>query len=153
MTPAALKTALAGVLALLLVTAGGVWKVQDWRYGKQLAEQSGARQADLTAISNAAADQVRTALEKQFRLKVGALKKRSFTAQTRAKDRKPAGRQWTFEVSEQENTAQSKQGAAPVKRVVFWIVDQGSTRSILRASVSTPRDEARAEQLAQALNW
>jgi prophage endopeptidase len=39
--------------------------VDAWRYGKQLAEQSGAHQADLTAISNAAADQVRTALEKQ----------------------------------------------------------------------------------------
>ena len=65
MSPAALKTALASVLALLLLTAGGAWKVQDWRYGKQIAEQSGAHQADLTAISNAAADQVRTALDKQ----------------------------------------------------------------------------------------
>jgi hypothetical protein len=42
-----------------------VWKVQDWRYGKRLAEQSGLHQADLTAISNAAAAQVRAALEKQ----------------------------------------------------------------------------------------
>ena len=59
MSPATLKVALAGALLLLLGTAGGVWKVQDWRYGKQLAEQSGAHQADLTAISNAAAAQVR----------------------------------------------------------------------------------------------
>jgi len=59
------KWAVAGVLALLLLTAGATWKVQDWRYGKQLAEQSGAYQSDLTAISNAASDQVRTALEKQ----------------------------------------------------------------------------------------
>ncbi|WP_052193499.1 lysis system i-spanin subunit Rz [Pseudomonas sp. 11/12A] len=65
MTPAVLKTAVAGVLALLLLTAGATWKVQEWRYGKQLAEQSGAYQSDLTAISNAASDQVRTALEKQ----------------------------------------------------------------------------------------
>ena len=65
MSPAALKLAVAGVLALLLMAVGGTWKVQDWRYGKQLAEQSAAYQADLTAISNAAADQVRTALEKQ----------------------------------------------------------------------------------------
>ncbi|WP_161793947.1 lysis system i-spanin subunit Rz [Pseudomonas sp. 11/12A] len=56
---------MAGVLALLLLTAGATWKVQDWRYGKQLAEQSGAHQADLTAIGNAAAEQIRTALEKQ----------------------------------------------------------------------------------------
>ena len=68
MTPAALKTALAGVLALLLLTAGGVWKVQDWRYGKQLAEQSGAHQADLTSISNAAAAQQRTEQEKRLAL-------------------------------------------------------------------------------------
>ena len=65
MSPGAMKLAVAGVLALLLLTAGGVWKVQDWRYGKQLAEQSAAYQGDLTAISNAAADQVRTALTKQ----------------------------------------------------------------------------------------
>ena len=65
MSPATLKVALAGALLLLLGTAGGVWKVQDWRYGKQLAEQSAAYQGDLTAISNAAADQVSTALEKQ----------------------------------------------------------------------------------------
>ena len=65
MTPAALKTALAGVLALLLVTAGATWKVQGWRYGKQLAEQSGAYQADLTAISNAAAAQVRADKDKR----------------------------------------------------------------------------------------
>ncbi len=60
-----MKWAVAGVLALLLLTAGATWKVQDWRYGKQLAEQSGAHQADLTAIGNAAAEQIRTALEKQ----------------------------------------------------------------------------------------
>jgi prophage endopeptidase len=65
MSPGALKLALAGVLALLLITAGGVWRVQDWRYGKQLAEQAGLHKDDLTAISNAAADQVRQALDKQ----------------------------------------------------------------------------------------
>ena len=65
MSPAGLKTALAGVLALLLLTAGAAWKVQDWRYGKQLADQAGLHKDDLTAISNAAAAQQRTALEKQ----------------------------------------------------------------------------------------
>lgn len=65
MSPGALKLVQAGVLALLLLTAGGVWKVQDWRYGKQLADQAGLHQDDLTAISNAAADQVRHALDKQ----------------------------------------------------------------------------------------
>lgn len=58
MNPVALKLTLVGVLALLLLTAGGVWKVQDWRYGKRLAEQAGLYKDDLTAISNAAAAQV-----------------------------------------------------------------------------------------------
>jgi hypothetical protein len=66
MSPAAWK--LAGVLALLLVTAGGVWQVQDWRYGKQLAEQAGLHQDDLDAISNAAAAQVRADQDKRLAL-------------------------------------------------------------------------------------
>ena len=68
MNPAALKLALVGVLALVLVTAGGVWKVQDWRYGGQLAQQALLRQSDLTAISNAAAAQVRTDQDKRLEL-------------------------------------------------------------------------------------
>ena len=53
------------ILLLVAIACFSTWKVDAWRYGKQLAEQSAAYQADLTAISNAAADQVRTALEKQ----------------------------------------------------------------------------------------
>ena len=83
MSPAALKTALAGVLALLLLTAGGVWKVQDWRYGKQLAEQSAAYQAELTTISNAAAAPQRTEQNKRL-----ALEQRLATSdQARLRDR------------------------------------------------------------------
>ena len=65
MSPGGIKLALAGMLALLLVTVGGVWKVQDWRYGKKLAEQAGLHKDDLTAISNAAAAQVRADQEKR----------------------------------------------------------------------------------------
>jgi hypothetical protein len=68
MSPAALKLAVAGVLALLLLAVGWTWKVQDWCYGKQLAEQSVAHQADLTAISNAAADQVRSEQDRRLAL-------------------------------------------------------------------------------------
>ena len=68
MNPAALKLALVGVLALLLIIAGSVWKVQDWRYGKQLAEQDGTHQADLTASRNAAAAQVRADQDKRLAL-------------------------------------------------------------------------------------
>jgi hypothetical protein len=63
-----MKLALAGVLALLLITVAGVWKVQDWRYGKQLAEQASSHQADLTAISNAASAQVRADQDKRLAL-------------------------------------------------------------------------------------
>ncbi|WP_339521860.1 lysis system i-spanin subunit Rz [Pseudomonas sp. EL_65y_Pfl2_R96] len=68
MNPVALKSALVGVLTLLLLTAGGVWKVQDWRYGKRLAEQAGLHKDDLTAISNAAAAQVRADQDKRLAL-------------------------------------------------------------------------------------
>jgi hypothetical protein len=68
MSPTSLKLALVGVLALLLLTAGGTWKVQDWRYGKQLAEQAGLHKDDLTVISNAAAAQVRADQDKRLAL-------------------------------------------------------------------------------------
>ena len=68
MNPAALKLALVGVLSLLLITAGSVWKVQDWRYGKQLAEQAGTHQADLAFFSNTAAAQVRADQDKRLAL-------------------------------------------------------------------------------------
>ncbi|NWF13675.1 lysis protein [Pseudomonas reactans] len=59
-----------GVLLTALVSgsAASAWKVQDWRYGKQLAEQAGLHKDDLTAISNAAADQVRTAQDNRLAL-------------------------------------------------------------------------------------
>ena len=66
MSPAAVKWALAGVLALLLLTAGATWKVQDWRYGQKLAEQAGLHKDDLTDITNAAAAQVRADQDKRL---------------------------------------------------------------------------------------
>lgn len=68
MNPAALKMAVVAVLVMLLITAGGVWQVQGWRYGKQLAEQAGLHKDDLTAISNAAAAQVRVDQDKRLAL-------------------------------------------------------------------------------------
>ena len=56
----------AGVLALLLLTAGATWKVQDWRYGQKLAEQAGLHKDDLTDITNAAAAQVRADQDKRL---------------------------------------------------------------------------------------
>lgn len=56
------------ILLLVAIACFSTWKVDAWRYGKQLAEQSAAYQADLTAISNAAADQVRTEQDKRLAL-------------------------------------------------------------------------------------
>ncbi|MGA3827408.1 lysis system i-spanin subunit Rz [Pseudomonas chlororaphis] len=58
------------VLVVLLITAGavGAWKVQDWRYGKQLAEQAQLHQDDLATISSAAATQQRAEQDKRLAL-------------------------------------------------------------------------------------
>ncbi|KAB0489631.1 lysis system i-spanin subunit Rz [Pseudomonas vancouverensis] len=66
MNPATLKFVLIGVLVLLLITTGATWKVQDWRYGKQLAEQSDLHKDDLSMISNAAAAKVRADQDKRL---------------------------------------------------------------------------------------
>ena len=39
MSPVALKLAVVGLFALLLISAFGVWQVQDWPYGKRLADR------------------------------------------------------------------------------------------------------------------
>ena len=58
----------AGILLLVLATAGSVWQLQDWRYGKQLAEQKTLHQDNLMAISKAAAVQVRADQDKRLAL-------------------------------------------------------------------------------------
>jgi hypothetical protein len=63
---------LLGLLVLAVMLIGGsaaiMWQVQDWRYGKQLAEQAGLHQDDLTAISNAAAAQLRADQDRRLAL-------------------------------------------------------------------------------------
>ena len=54
-----------GIGVLVGCSVFATWKVDAWRYGKQLAKLSASHQADLTTISNAAAAQVRQALERQ----------------------------------------------------------------------------------------
>ncbi|MET3456755.1 lysis system i-spanin subunit Rz [Pseudomonas beijingensis] len=66
MNPLALKALVVGGLALLLV--GATWKVQDWRYGKQLAEQTSLHQSDLEQISSAAVAQVQAEQNKRLAL-------------------------------------------------------------------------------------
>ena len=64
--PATLRLLAAGVVVILAMSV--VWKVQDWRYGKQLAEQASLHQGDLSAIRNAAAYQVCADHEKRLAL-------------------------------------------------------------------------------------
>ncbi|MGR6738222.1 lysis protein [Pseudomonas chlororaphis] len=63
---------LAGVLVLagLLVAggAGGAWKVQDWRYGEQLAEQARLHGETLNQLNLAAAAQQRAEQDKRLTL-------------------------------------------------------------------------------------
>ncbi|QEO79823.1 lysis system i-spanin subunit Rz [Pseudomonas brassicacearum] len=68
MSPLGLKAWAVGVLMLLALAVGATWKVQDWRYGKQLAEQAGLHQSDLDEISSAAADQVQAEQGKRLAL-------------------------------------------------------------------------------------
>lgn len=58
----------AAILLLVACSVFSTWKVDVWRYGKQLTEQSASHKADLTAISNAAAEQVRTEQDKRLAL-------------------------------------------------------------------------------------
>ena len=54
-----------GVALLVAIACFATWEVGAWRYGKELASLTAAHQSDLTAISNAAATQLRQALERQ----------------------------------------------------------------------------------------
>ena len=56
------------ILLLVVIACFSTWKVDAWRYGKQLAEQSAAYQSDLTSITNAAAAQVRADQDKRLAL-------------------------------------------------------------------------------------
>ncbi|WP_416739103.1 lysis protein [Pseudomonas sp. NFX71] len=69
MTAAQKLIALLVLVAVLMTgAAAGTWKVQDWRYGRQVAEQARLHQGDMTAISNAAAAQVRADQDKRLAL-------------------------------------------------------------------------------------
>ncbi|UZD96661.1 lysis protein [Pseudomonas corrugata] len=72
MTSLRLKAYTIGGLVLILLVVGSTWKVQDWRYGKLLAEQDRLHQSELADIGRAAAAQAqaeqgrRTALENRL---------------------------------------------------------------------------------------
>ena len=53
------------VALLVIIACFATWKVDAWRYGKELASLNAAHQDDMSAIANAAISQVRQALDKQ----------------------------------------------------------------------------------------
>lgn len=101
---------------------------------------------------------LRQALEKQFRVQAGKLTVKPFRPQVRAGRAAATGKQWTFAVQPKPdqpgrlNVSGRPKDATP-QRVVFWVVDQGGQRSILRATIANAAEERRAQQLAQALPW
>jgi uncharacterized protein YdbL (DUF1318 family) len=68
MSPGSLKLLIAGVAVALILTTSATWKVQDWRYAGQLAEQANAHLSDLAKIGSAAADQVQAEQRKRLAL-------------------------------------------------------------------------------------
>ena len=61
---------LAAILLAMIITAAGTWQVQDWRLGKQfaeqLAEQGAAHQKDLDAITGEAWSQQQAEQDKRL---------------------------------------------------------------------------------------
>lgn len=68
MNPISWKLVVVGVLMFLLLVAGSTWKVQDWRYGKLLAEQHRLHQSELADIGRAAAAQAQAEQGKRMAL-------------------------------------------------------------------------------------
>ena len=57
-----------GALALVLIGAGSVWQFQDWRYGKQLAEQARLQTETLNQLTQAAATAQQAEQDKRLAL-------------------------------------------------------------------------------------
>ncbi|WP_434676242.1 lysis protein [Pseudomonas sp. D3-10] len=68
MSPASLKLLIAGVAVALILAISATWKIQDWRYGKKLAEQAGLHRSDLEEISSAATAQAQVEQSKRLAL-------------------------------------------------------------------------------------
>jgi hypothetical protein len=57
-----------GVLALVLLGAGSAWQFQDWRYGRQLAEQARLHAETLNQLTQAAATAQQAEQDKRLAL-------------------------------------------------------------------------------------
>ncbi|WP_426159528.1 lysis system i-spanin subunit Rz [Pseudomonas sp. TSRC2-2] len=57
-----------GMLALVLIGAGSAWQFQDWRYGRQLAEQAKLHGETLNQLATAGADAQKAEHDKRLAL-------------------------------------------------------------------------------------
>ena len=75
-----------GVMVLVLIGAGSVWQFQDWRYGKQLAEQARLQAETLNQLTQAAATAQQAEQNKRLALeqRLAASEKNHFEKMTDA---------------------------------------------------------------------
>ncbi|MCD9085606.1 hypothetical protein [Stenotrophomonas sp. SY1] len=85
----------------------------------------------------------REVMNHQFNLTLGSLQQQPFQASTH--DSSILGKRWTFQVEAGFHN--------DVTQVTFWVVDRGTTRTLLRASTKAPEELLRAEEFAKALVW
>ncbi|SSW69556.1 hypothetical protein [Achromobacter agilis] len=103
---------------------------------------------------------MRAFMRDKLGLEAGAMQASAFVPRAREGGTGPLqGRKWAFEVAAGQDDGRTlrldgrSRGGAPA-RMVFWIVDRGDSRSILRAPLTADSDgNARIEQVAQALAW
>jgi len=75
-----------GALALVLIGAGSAWQFQDWRYGKQLAEQAQQHADAISQLNQAAATAQQAEQDKRLALehRLAASEKTHFEKMTHA---------------------------------------------------------------------
>jgi len=95
------------------------------------------------------------ALDEQFQLDVQASHRIPYQPDTQAGSTQSVeGTKWVFDVTPQASPyARRNPAAPPIKRVIFWVVGHGETRTALRASISNDAQEEHAAEFAQALTW
>ncbi len=79
---------LLGVIAMIGIGFGSAWQFQDWRYGKQLAEQSQLHTETLNQLTNAAAAAQQVEQDKRMALeqRLAASEKTHFEKMTNAQN-------------------------------------------------------------------
>lgn len=103
---------------------------------------------------------MRSFIEDKLGLRIQGLATADFTPRSQeGRSSSLRGRQWIFQVEGRPDGGQvihldgdARLSDAPAQ-MVFWVVDRGNTRAILRAPVPADGGGSRAAQFAQALGW